>query len=281
MKRIIQAFLTQKESDLTLTDSTKKSYASMCKRISEMVDVNVDDIDMSGLSGKERGRVIQKSRKIWVKLHQQIKDRGLSEKNYLNMYSILISYAQKEYGYSLWNNYRLKEKEKPVVVLSDSQVEKILFGRCREKYRLAHYVACVQLQTTLRITDVLSLTYDNIKNVDGLDYIETVNKKTGKVTSAPVTERVREMAAYIILQKPSYMDIWKQMSDYLSMSYGIDGSSHIFRRSAITYMLNKGIPAEYVKHLSGHSQNSRAFARYVNISNKTVSETIRKLWKSL
>jgi site-specific recombinase XerD len=42
-------------------------------------------------------------------------------------------------------------------------------------------------------------------------------------------------------------------------------SSHVMRRTAITTMLMLGMPEHVVKKISGHSMNSKAFYRYVNL----------------
>ena len=42
-------------------------------------------------------------------------------------------------------------------------------------------------------------------------------------------------------------------------------SSHLMRRTAITTMLMNGVPEMVVKKISGHSGNSKAFYRYVNL----------------
>lgn len=56
-------------------------------------------------------------------------------------------------------------------------------------------------------------------------------------------------------------------------------SSHLMRRTAITSMLMAGVPETVVRQISGHSNNSTAFYRYVSFSQSYLDQQINHLHK--
>ena len=58
-------------------------------------------------------------------------------------------------------------------------------------------------------------------------------------------------------------------------------SSHIMRKTAITTMLMLGMPENFVKKISGHAPNSKAFHRYVNFVQSYMDKEIDKVHEKL
>jgi integrase len=58
-------------------------------------------------------------------------------------------------------------------------------------------------------------------------------------------------------------------------------SSHMMRRTCITNMLSSGMPELIVKKISGHSNNSRSFFRYVNFAQNTLDNEIDKMHRKI
>jgi hypothetical protein len=58
-------------------------------------------------------------------------------------------------------------------------------------------------------------------------------------------------------------------------------SSHVMRRTAITTMLMLGMPEHVVKKISGHSANSKAFYRYVNLVQSYLDTETDKVFNKL
>lgn len=54
-------------------------------------------------------------------------------------------------------------------------------------------------------------------------------------------------------------------------------SSHTMRRTSITSMLATGMPEHVVRKISGHTSDSKAFYRYVNLAQRLVDKEIDKL----
>jgi len=53
------------------------------------------------------------------------------------------------------------------------------------------------------------------------------------------------------------------------------------RRTAVTTMLILGMPEHLVRKVSGHSNNSRAFFRYVNYAQSFLDNEINKVHQKL
>lgn len=58
-------------------------------------------------------------------------------------------------------------------------------------------------------------------------------------------------------------------------------SSHMMRRTAITTMLILGMPEHLVRKISGHSQRSNSFSRYVHYAQPYIDTEIDKVHKKL
>lgn len=58
-------------------------------------------------------------------------------------------------------------------------------------------------------------------------------------------------------------------------------SSHTMRRTAITTMLTLGMPELLVRKISGHSDDSRAFYRYVELAQQYMDMEINKAYEKL
>ena len=58
-------------------------------------------------------------------------------------------------------------------------------------------------------------------------------------------------------------------------------SSHMMRRTSITSMLTAGMPEYIVRSISGHTNSSKSFYRYVNLAQNILDIEINKLHKRL
>lgn len=58
-------------------------------------------------------------------------------------------------------------------------------------------------------------------------------------------------------------------------------SSHMMRRTAITIMLSSGVSELAVKRISGHSDSSNSFYRYVNYVQEMMDEEVEKAYKKI
>jgi intergrase/recombinase len=58
-------------------------------------------------------------------------------------------------------------------------------------------------------------------------------------------------------------------------------SSHTMRRTAITTMLMFGMKEHVVKKISGHSENSKSFYRYVNLVQSYLDNEVDEVFNNL
>jgi integrase len=58
-------------------------------------------------------------------------------------------------------------------------------------------------------------------------------------------------------------------------------SSHTMRRTAVSTMLMLGMPEITVRKISGHTQNSKAFGRYINLAQSYLDTNIDKVYAEL
>ena len=58
-------------------------------------------------------------------------------------------------------------------------------------------------------------------------------------------------------------------------------SSHVMRKTAITTKLKLGMPEFAVKKISGHSSSSKAFHRYVEVSQSFLDEKCEEVFEKM
>ena len=58
-------------------------------------------------------------------------------------------------------------------------------------------------------------------------------------------------------------------------------SSHMMRRTAITNYLTLGMPEYLVKKISGHSQDSKSFYRYVHLSQTMMDKELESVHQKM
>ena len=58
-------------------------------------------------------------------------------------------------------------------------------------------------------------------------------------------------------------------------------TSHTMRKTAITTMLNLGMPEHIVRKISGHAANSREFYRYVQMAQNVIDKESDKVFEKV
>ena len=199
---------------------------------------------------------------------------------------------------------RLPKSELEVNALRPEHVKLILEQTPSEltpNERVAFDAARVILLTTLRISDISALTAGSIAEGGDGYFIKTFNKKTGALTTAPVTPEIATIvkSGSLAKLKPLSSNVGASLSAAMKRfpqfheevtrhRYMDDGTvekdvrplyqfitPHMLRRSAITTMLINGVPEVYVRQLSGHPLSSAAFGRYVALSNSYMNTQVR------
>lgn len=199
-------------------------------------------------------------------------------------------------------------------IIYDEQFNTLIAEQDLEKVRDIFVFGCT---VALRVSDLLSLARKNIEIQGDAYYIKVKSQKTGSYTSIKLPDycidivnkysryrsrvlppisaawfntRLKEMALLIPdnfeivktrerqgKQKVIYRDPIKRqhyrLSDHLS--------THTMRRTAITTMLNLGMPEHLVRKISGHAPNSREFFRYVKLSQSFIDNETDQIFDKI
>lgn len=220
-----------------------------------------------------------------------MKDRGVAPvtvNKYLNILSKM---------YSLGVHEKLL-KENPLVYVDrfldknyvirylkgEEQEEERLYKAIRElRPHIEDLVTCA-LQTAMRKGEIFHLTWFQI-NFE-YEYIHILESKSGKARKIPISKKLMNIfkklprvSEYVFINpetgKP-YTDI-KHSWQTVMEAAGIENFRfHDLRHTAITRMVEKGIPLPVVKEIAGHSKIETTM-RYTHTSTKQKIEAIEVL----
>ena len=170
----------------------------------------------------------------------------------------------------------------------------------------------------LRFSDLFSIRVKDVEAVLGNYYLSVQSQKTETLTRVKLPEYAVAIINQFKKGKtantklfPFYSLFWfnknlKRIAEKLGwtyeigksrskmgVSYGINKSnkksyrfcdmisSHIMRRTAITTMLMHEVPERVVRKISGHSEGSKAFGRYVNLVQSYIDESIDRHYERM
>jgi integrase len=133
------------------------------------------------------------------------------------------------------------------------------------------------LDTTMRKGELLKLRWRDVDLTTRIITVIALNSKTAKSREIGMTERVYEEVSRLWEISPKddsllvfgISDIKKSFTAACDEAKIKDLRFHDLRHTAITRMVNAGIPPMEVMKISGHTQYT-TFARYVNPNTETV-----------
>lgn len=134
------------------------------------------------------------------------------------------------------------------------------------------------LDTAMRKGELLKLTWQEVDFTTRVITITALNSKTAKPREVGMTQRVFEelMRLWEISPKDKNLsvfgitDIKKSFASACDDAHIKDFRFHDLRHTAITRMVNAGLPPMEIMKVSGHTQYT-TFARYVNPNTQTVT----------
>jgi len=242
-------------------------------------------------------------------------DKKLSvstQKAYLAFLASTLNYMEKKEGIKISSDLRTPElMTADVITLPFGFVNRYKEARFDDPLLNAvHIYTCVQLESCLRMGDVLLLDTGNFKG----DVVWTMNQKTKVKTEAPLTEAtlLRVMSLfekYGSIQHPqievkvgkiksvneqikNILLTFDEMHDQVSFrtqdangEITIDQgtyvqllTSHNFRKTAISLYSHMGMSDDQIKQMSGHTTGSSCFNKnYKRINAETTIEKARKI----
>jgi integrase len=289
---------------------SKMQWRNFCSTLNKFAqDIRLLDLDVSG-DFKQKKIASDLAKSYFNSLRLWMASNGYmitTQTMIIEKLKILFSYAEDEYMIHIDKKFRYYKEEVPIVVIPPEVVKSFLNSSIPDdvELRYAYEISSVILVSSLRISDVLSLTIDDLSS----GCIVSTNKKTGANTKSPIPDMVYQMLLnnhrkygrlYSLNHTRNITDrilsirmpeLFKDIAtERVSISRMLpDGSGyekivkplnefirpHMLRKSAITSMIVSGVPERFVKHLSGHRGNSRSFERYVAYVEKEYNDSIK------
>lgn len=169
----------------------------------------------------------------------------------------------------------------------------------------------------LRFSDLMHLKKDNLHLYNNAYYLKVASLKTNTLTTIKLPEyavdilkkyhkkqntllphhsnswlnkRLKELAQYLNFQEPiiKYRTkrglkhvIYKNKEKREHYTLADHITTHTMRRTAITTMLRLGMPEQVVRKISGHSNNSKKFYRYVEFVQSYIDEHTDLMFEKL
>ena len=217
--------------------------------------------------------------------------------------------------------FYVRKEEVDILVLSPDQLKFLIHDKefensltpAKQKVKDIFVFGCT---TGLRFSDIFLLTNKNIENSNGEWYLKLKSKKTKtysyiKIPTYAVTiyEKYKQKSDSKTLFGSMYLANFnkalKEIGEQAGYTQTIETSrekqgktkkittsknnnrfcdkmsSHMMRRTAITTMLILGMPEHLVRKVSGHSNNSGSFNRYVHYAQSYIDKEIEKVHSKL
>mgnify|MGYP006199645129 FL=1 len=217
--------------------------------------------------------------------------------------------------------FYVRKEEVDILVLSPDQLKFLIHDKefensltpAKQKVKDIFVFGCT---TGLRFSDIFLLTNKNIENSNGEWYLKLKSKKTKtysyiKIPTYAVTiyEKYKQKSDSKTLFGSMYLANFnkalKEIGEQAGYTQTIETSrekqgktkkitssknnnrfcdkmsSHMMRRTAITTMLILGMPEHLVRKVSGHSNNSGSFNRYVHYAQSYIDKEIEKVHNKL
>jgi integrase len=216
--------------------------------------------------------------------------------------------------------FYVRKEEVTILVLSPEQLKFLIhdkvfeskLSRANQKIKDIFVFGCT---TGLRFSDIFLLTNKNIEKSNGEWYLKLKSKKTKTYSyiklptyAVSIFEKYKQKSDTKTLFGSIYLANFnkalKQIGELAGYTQTVETSrekqgktkkitqknkdrfcdkmsSHMMRRTAITTMLILGMPEHLVRKVSGHSNNSGSFSRYVHYAQSYVDKEIEKVHNKL
>lgn len=232
----------------------------------------------------------------------------------MNVLNTMVNYYQKKFFILLPSIPKVKSYEIPIVVLPDGFVTTFINSPIYEKLegemKFVFEACATMLFSSLRVSDAVTLKWDNFTDNKKNLFMNKWNLKTGALSTAPFPKRLENIYRE---NANKYKDIYTPISnkDRKSVIYHnikelfkmfpelhevvsssvIDPEGnmhsdtkplyewvtpHMLRKTAITNMDALGMAEATIKQMTGHKENSRAYSRYKAYNNRRHNEDMER-----
>ncbi len=195
--------------------------------------------------------------------------------------------------------------------------DKKLEGSLSDRLKRVKDIFVFGCTVALRVSDLLNLTEDNLHIHGNNYYLKVTSKKTGIRSSiklpayaVKIIEKYRnqfktllptisDVKLNLYLKELTKLCNWNKQIVKTREKRGVKEivykdsdtkdhftfadliTTHCMRKTAITTMLTLGIPERVVKEISGHSQSSKEFNRYVELSRSFIDEETDRAFRKI
>jgi integrase len=144
------------------------------------------------------------------------------------------------------------------------------------------------LDTAMRRGELFKLTWQDVDLERGVITIRAMNSKTARARTVGITPRLHEELSKLLSKSPRQPGLsvfgydsengtlktaWASLCDYAKVK---DFRFHDCRHTAVTRMVEAGMPSAQIMKISGHTQMT-TFQRYVNPNHEAVTESAKRL----
>jgi integrase len=282
--------------------SLYKYVANNLKEFNQKLDLSKSHID-ANIPNNEKRIKSNTFNQFFNKFDKYLIDKDISvasRSDIMNIAGLMIKYWSKHFFFTIPDVPRITKNPKPVVVYSPDFTKKFikdtgdLYNSLSDEMKTTWEISATILITTMRISDVISLTAQHINFTSEGATMRKKNIKTGIYSEIPLPSVLTDKYKYnlerhggLFTLNPTlelvYSNIEGLFKNYdegkESVTVGTtinDGTEsliskpmykwtrpHLLRKTAITTMIYNNVPERFIKFASGHSANSNAFERYV------------------
>lgn len=207
---------------------------------------------------KECSRELTQANVLRFKAKVEGKYEQATAAGYLRKLKTMLTYAFEngKIKANPFQGIKIRKGLKPIVYLKEWE-QKALLSTPIENASLARVRDCAVLQmaTGMAYADLKNFRKSDVKEKNGIFYIEKPRQKTGKVFTAvvlkeglEVLEKYEDMKVISVEKYDSYL---KVIQDLCQIKTKL--TSHVFRRTYACNLLNSGVRIESVAAAMGHS----------------------------
>jgi integrase len=243
------------------------------------------------------------NKKIKVgKEHKNLQNTTIAKQ--LSTLKTFLTYA-RQHGIKInesYRNFTIKREKLGVVALTENEFISLYNMDLSNNKRLAciRDVFCFSCVTGLRYSDLMALRWENVK---GHELRITVTKTKEQLTipligyAVDILEKYKESAKPLPIISSQNFNIYiKELCKLAGINESIQVvrfngvkrsveifpkydliSAHVGRKTFCTLSLERGMSAEQVMKISGHS-DYRSFQRYVNVTEQIKRDAMYKAW---
>lgn len=266
---VIAEFLTF-QSKKTSAEAVKK-YELATTKFKEHIGKNVDikfittqDVEEFKLSLKEKG--FEESTTNYILARNKALFTYAHNKNYITVNPMAF--------------ITISKKQKDVEYLTNEEVERIInkdFGN--DRLNKVKDLFIFQCETATAFADMQQISFLDIKNDDGVYYVNKKRQKTGIeffTIITPIAMNILKKYNFNlnIISNQKCNAYLKEIADICRIDKPLH--THIARHTAATRLLNSGFRIEIVSKILGHT-NTRQTSHYAKLVDKTVLNEFKKI----